>query len=271
MQVVSSFRFFHACLATQAGPRSRARTRAVARTVVLALLVGYGALASPSVAGADRPSASAHSGPSQQLPPATEDPDLKAAYAYYQRGAVSSAFERYARAAKRGQPIAQYNIAMMLFNGEGVAMDPARARDWLARAAAGGLAQAQFNQGLLYENGNGVARSQSEAAAWFRRAAEQGHADAQVSLATQYFLGRGVKKDEAEAARWYKRAAIGGVVEAQYIIASCYEHGEGVARDKKRAIYWYTKAGLQGDTVAAEKAKVLSAPEKTSRKIVPAG
>lgn len=195
----------------------------------------------------------------QPLRPAVQDRDLEAAWQSYQRGAFNAAFRSYSRAAQRGQPIGQYNVAMMLFNGEGVVIDAARARAWLARAARGGLAQAQYNQGLLYENGDGVRRSQSEATRWFRRAAEQGHADAQVSLATQYFLGRGVVKDEAQAALWYERAAKNGIAEAQYIIASCYEHGEGVEVDKQRAVYWYTQAGQQGDLVAAEKARVLSA------------
>ena len=200
----------------------------------------------------------------QPLRPAVQDRDLNAAWQSYKRGALDAAFRSYSRAAERGRSIGQYNVAMMLFNGEGVAADAARARDWLARAARGGLAQAQYNQGLLYENGDGVTRSQAEATRWFQRAAEQGHADAQVSLATQYFLGRGVAKDEARAAHWYERAAKNGVAEAQYIIASCYEHGEGVKPDNKRAVYWYTQAGRQGDRAAAEKAKVLSAAAKVA-------
>jgi TPR repeat protein len=55
-------------------------------------------------------------------------------------------------------------------------------------------------------------------------------------------------------------AAQAGVQEAQYIIASCYEHGDGVPIDIERAIYWYQQAANNGDTVAAEKARVLGLP-----------
>ena len=237
----------------------RAICHIVSGAVALALMPGT-ATAQPAAhaQSATQQQAGASRQPLRRL---VRDRDLDAAWQSYQRGAFDAAFRSYSRAAERGQPIGQYNVAMMLFIGEGVVMDEPRARAWLARAARGGLAQAQYNQGLLHENGNGVTRSQADATRWFRRAAEQGHADAQVSLATQYFLGRGIARDEARAAYWYERAAKNGVAEAQYIIASCYEHGEGVKVDKQRAVYWYTRAGRQGDRVAAEKARVLSAAQ----------
>jgi TPR repeat protein len=71
-----------------------------------------------------------------------------------------------------------------------------------------------------------------------------------------------VAQDFALAAKWYESAAEAGDVGAQYIIASCYEHGDGVAVDLERALYWYSLAALQGDPVAAAKARGLAEARK---------
>jgi TPR repeat protein len=107
----------------------------------------------------------------------------------YQRGEHARALREYRTAAERGERLAQFNLAMMLFRGEGQAADPEQALEWLRKAAAAGLPQAQHNLGLLYEHGARVPRSQVDAAVWYRRAAEQGHPVALLALATQFFLG----------------------------------------------------------------------------------
>jgi uncharacterized protein len=174
----------------------------------------------------------------------------------YQRGDHTAAARDFELRAKRGDRLAQFNLAMMIYRGEATG-DKDAGLAWLRKSADQGLAQAQFNLGLLYENGAGVPRSQTDATLWFKRAAEQGHTDAQVSLATQYMLGRGAPKDFAQAAIWYERAAQGDDVAAQYIIASFYEHGDGVKQDLLKARGWYVQAARQGDVLAKEKAREM--------------
>lgn len=229
------------------GPLGRSQGRAGSILAMLALLAAVGPCAA------------------LQLPPASEDPDLRHAWQDYQDRHFPTAARYYARAARRGQPIGEYNFGMMLINGEGVRRDEARGRTWLFKAARAGLAQAEYTVGLLYENGQGVAKSQSDAVYWYQLASEQGHSEAQLTLATQYFLGRGVAQDYALAAKWYESAAESGVEPAQYIIASCYEHGDGVPADLERAIYWYTQAGLQGDSAAQYKARVLKEAQRQGK------
>ena len=172
----------------------------------------------------------------------------------YTRGDYAQALAAYEAAARRGDRLAQFNMAMMLLRGEGRAADIDGAIGWLTRSADAGMAQAQYQMGMLAENGVGMPRSLTEATAWWQKAAEQGHIQAQVELATQYFLGRGAPKDWKLAAKWYEAAA-GGDVGAQYIIGSFYEHGDGVAPDLKRAHHWYLLAAQQGDVGAAAQAK----------------
>ena len=90
------------------------------------------------------------------LPPPAEDRDLEDAYGAYERGDRRAAYAAYLRAAKRGQPIGEYNVAVMTFNGEGTRPDRTTALRWLTSSATQGFARAQYNIAMLYETGDGV-------------------------------------------------------------------------------------------------------------------
>lgn len=179
------------------------------------------------------------------------------AWLAYERGDYAKALPAYRQAAQKGKPLAEYNYAMMLWRGEGTAVDKDNGLLWLRKAAEHHLAQAQYALGLLYENGDHLPRSQPDATQWFLLAARQGHTAAQTSVATQYFLGRGAPKDMVQAARWYEKAGEGGDVGAQYIVATMYEKGDGQPQDLVEAWRWYHAAALQGDPAAAIRAHDL--------------
>src|SRR5882672_5083721 len=92
----------------------------------------------------------------------------------YERGDYVAARSLYDAAARGGDRLAQYNLAMMLMRGEGGAADTDAGVVWLTRAADAGMAQAQYNLGLLFESGVGVPRSLTSASKWWQKAAEQG-------------------------------------------------------------------------------------------------
>lgn len=83
------------------------------------------------------------------------------------------------------------------------------ARVWRSRAE-GGDPMAQFNMGLLLEAGRGAAPDPRAAAAWYERAARQGLAAAQYNLAVLTLAGRGVAQDGARALYWLEVAALHG-------------------------------------------------------------
>lgn len=74
---------------------------------------------------------------------------------------------------------------MALSMGSSCSRSPQPAAEKLAdlrtRAENGG-APAQFNLAMMYADGDGVPRGAGEAVKWFRRAAEQGDASAQLNL-----------------------------------------------------------------------------------------
>jgi hypothetical protein len=70
-----------------------------------------------------------------------------------------------------------------------------------------GLPLAQYNLGVMYYNGQGVPKDFAEAAMWYRKAAEQGLPEAQYNLGIMYFAGLGVSKDYALAHMWLSLAS----------------------------------------------------------------
>src|SRR5436190_24299633 len=94
------------------------------------------------------------------------------AWLAYQRGDYASALATYEIAAKKGDRLAQFNLAMMLLRGDGRPTDLPSGVTWLTKAAEAGMTQAQYNLGLLFESGIGVPRSLTSATEWWQKAAE---------------------------------------------------------------------------------------------------
>jgi TPR repeat protein len=66
---------------------------------------------------------------------------------------------------------------------------------------------AQYNLGLLYYQGEGVPQDLAEAARWYRRAADRGDALSQYNLGLMFSLGEGVPQDDVLAHMWLTIAA----------------------------------------------------------------
>jgi uncharacterized protein len=115
-----------------------------------------------------------------------------------------------------------------------------------------GDAIAQYVLAVMYKNGQGVPQDDAEAVRWFRKAAEQKYSEAQFSLGSQYFRGVGVTKDDIEAARWYRRAADQGNAAAQAFLGGMYDKGQGVPKDYVQADMWLNLASTGGNNEAAQ-------------------
>ncbi len=98
------------------------------------------------------------------------------------RGEYATTLREFRVLAEQGLARAQYNLAFMYDNGQGVPQDHVQAVKWYRTAAEQGSARAQNNVGVMYHTGEGVLQDYAEAAKWYRKAAEQGYADAQELL-----------------------------------------------------------------------------------------
>lgn len=109
-------------------------------------------------------------------------------------------------------------------------------------AAESGLDLAQYNLGILYFTGQGVDEDHELAYQWTLAAAEQGHVAAQANLASLYFGGQGVEPDIEMAVQWYSSAAKAGHGNAAFIMTKMYQEGESVSQDLVLAHAWASVA-----------------------------
>jgi uncharacterized protein len=160
----------------------------------------------------------------------------------YEAGHKDVAARLFEHAARAGNRLAQYRLAMMLRRGEAHSLEANAEWRWLRRSAGAGLPQAQFELARMYDEGAGVRQSYAVAAEWYGRAALQGQPDAQARLAALQLAGLGGEADPNSAIRWFRAAAGAGHQDAQRMLSQMYEAGHGVGRDPVRAAYWRDRA-----------------------------
>jgi TPR repeat protein len=124
------------------------------------------------------------------------------------RGDYQTAFREFTIAAENGLDLAQYNLAILYFTGQGVEQDLEQAFKWTEAAALQGHLAAQANLGSLYMEGSGVSQDVTTSIAWFSAAARGGHANSAFALANMYFDGDPVERDYALAHAWASLALL---------------------------------------------------------------
>jgi TPR repeat protein len=187
-------------------------------------------------------------------------------YALYMRRDFEGARAIWLELAEAGDTVAQAWIGSLYANGEGVAVDDARAFAWYLRSAEGGNAQAQANVGTFYIMGKGVERNDTEAIRWLEAAAAQNDANAQFNLAVLCTKGQGVAQDKARAAALYRAAAERGHYPSQARLGHAYANGIGVEKNRVQAFVWLSLAGQHGIGTALQEldalVKLMSIEEK---------
>jgi len=85
--------------------------------------------------------------------------------------------------------------------------DYERALRELEPLAEAGNPIAQYNFAVLHRKGLGTEKSQKVAAVWFRKSADQGNGQAAFAMAMMYATGKGVSLDPVEAYAWFRIAS----------------------------------------------------------------
>jgi TPR repeat protein len=183
---------------------------------------------------------------------------------------LEEAHHWFEKAARKGYPPAQVNLAVLSLAGWGTPPNAGTALYWLREAARQEYALADFDLGILYLKGCGVRQDDREAFSWFARGANAGDSAAQLNLGYLYDQGLGVAQDRAQAAVWYRKAAESGVAQAQHNLADLYAQGEGVTLDETSAFAWFQKAALQGHAGARIMLGSMYAEGRGTEKNLPA-
>ena len=129
-------------------------------------------------------------------------------------GDYDTAFREFSLAAESGLHLAQYNLGILYFFGQGVDKDLEQSFRWTQAAAEQGHVAAQHNLGSLYYEGQGVDRDRATAVEWYSTAAKAGHADAALLLAEMFQQGVSVRRDPVQAHAWASMAVNNEHVEA---------------------------------------------------------
>ena len=124
---------------------------------------------------------------------------MRSGWQSYERGDYAAALATWQPLAEAGEADAQFLVALLHDDGQGVAVDRVHAAEWYERAAAQGHAAAQNNLGLLHYRGEGVPASMDQAAKWYAEAAAQGFAKAASNLALMHLAGQAVERDGERA------------------------------------------------------------------------
>ena len=102
--------------------------------------------------------------------------DFQAGLDAYKKGDYVAAAKEWQPLAEQGDPVAQYNLALLYLDGHGVPESLAEAVNWFRRAAEQDYTLAQHNLGAMYASGQGVKRDYIQAYKWLNICAAKGNA-----------------------------------------------------------------------------------------------
>ena len=161
-------------------------------------------------------------------------------------------------AALKGDPSAEFEVAVRYAEGKGVAQSFDEAMVWYQRSANHGFAPAQYRLGTLYERGLATPVDLQRARVWYQRAAEQGNVKAMHNLAVLSAGRKSTAPDYEAASVWFTAAAERGLSDSQFNLAVLMENGLGVTKDVREAYKWFALAARAGDKEAINRRDMLA-------------
>lgn len=155
----------------------------------------------------------------------------------------------FAKAAEAGNAFAQFNHAQALVAAKPGPAGVLEALPWFERAAAQNVPDAQYALAQIYMNAEGVPdEKRSQARDLMEEAARAGFDTAQLDLAFWLIDGVGGPKDYEKAFQWMSIAANRGNVVAQNRLAILHINAIGTRGDPVEAGKWYIvsrRAGME--------------------------
>ncbi|MBV9433841.1 MAG: SEL1-like repeat protein [Hyphomicrobiales bacterium] len=161
---------------------------------------------------------------------------------------------RLKAAADADDPIAEYELASRLYDGNGMARDPQAAAKLFQRAANQGLVPAQYRLANIFETGDGLPQDLASARSWAEKAADRGNVKAMHNVGVYLAQGFQGKPDYATASAWFRKAAERNLRDSQFNLGVLLARGLGTpTKDYKSAYVWLALAARDGDAESAAK------------------
>lgn len=139
------------------------------------------------------------------------------------------------------------------------------------KLAKDNIPEAQYNLALMYENGEGVKQNINKAVELYKIAAYQDYLPAAYNLGMIYVLGQGLEERNLEmAVKWFEIAASENDPSALFNLGCVYyEGGYGIEKDDRKALMWWQKAAIQGHPIAYERIEILKNENKNCNSYIP--
>ena len=171
-------------------------------------------------------------------------------------------FQWYKKAAVRGYPDAQHNLANCYLFGNGVERNKKEAYRLYKLAAENGIMQSQNKIGCAYRDGISMEKNIKKAIEWFTKSSDQKYPVACKNLAFLLIDGNGIDRDYEKAAELFSVASEAGDVVSTYELAQLYETGHGVLMNNIKAYDLFVKSYNLGnlnslDDIKRVKSKLL--------------
>jgi TPR repeat protein len=138
---------------------------------------------------------------------ADEKYQLQKAQAAFTRNEYKKSYELWLPLAEAGIAEAQYSLGFLYQSGWGAEQNFSKAAAWYTNAAEQNESRAQFNLGILLINGEqGVEKDVESGILWLTRSAENNNARAKAFLVDMYTTGEyGIEASPEKAAYWKSR------------------------------------------------------------------
>ncbi|MEA1914978.1 MAG: tetratricopeptide repeat protein [Campylobacterota bacterium] len=173
----------------------------------------------------------------------------EAAMQFHQKN-YTTAFKSFEALALKGDPNAQYNVALMLTKGyDNIAKNHKQSFKWYKKAALLGHKESQNNLATIYFNGDHVTKDLNKALQWYKKSAQQGYVLAKFNLAIIYERNINVK-NIPQAMKLFKQSADLGYVHANVHLADIYREGRSAHQDYNKSFIYYFAALEQNSAKA---------------------
>ncbi len=154
----------------------------------------------------------------------------------------------YDKAIASGNTKAAAALGYKYENGIGVEQSTNRAMSYYLQAAGGGHPVAQYNlANLMFAQGN-----EDDAFTWWQQSSDQGYLPARVCLARAYRDGRGTSANPSKSVKILQQAVFEGSTCAMLELSICYQTGQGVEKNLGEAERLLRDAGNHGEPRAWE-------------------
>jgi TPR repeat protein len=140
------------------------------------------------------------------MPAQAEESDYDKAVHVYGCADYPKAFNLFKPLAEKGDALAQFQVGMMIEQGQGAEVDYSSAYKWYLKAAEQGMADAYFALGQLYARGLAVPQDVVQSYAWFDLAVQGGHAVAGdwLSMQANKMMPEQIQSAQRIAETWRK-------------------------------------------------------------------